>query len=51
MKLTAWEELFAARTRIGHGDALAAVLGLANVTGIVSFAGGFPDPATFPTER
>jgi 2-aminoadipate transaminase len=51
VKLTPWEALFAARTRVGHGDALAAVLGLANVTDIVSFAGGFPDPATFPVER
>ncbi|HEV8250708.1 MAG TPA: PLP-dependent aminotransferase family protein [Gaiellaceae bacterium] len=51
MELTRWEALFAGRTRVGHGDALAAVLGLANVTDIVSFAGGFPDPATFPVAR
>ena len=51
VKLTPWEALFAARTRVGHGDALAAVLGLANVTDIVSFAGGFPDETTFPVER
>lgn len=50
LELDRWERLFAARTRAGHGDALAAVLALANVRDIVSFAGGFPDPATFPGE-
>jgi 2-aminoadipate transaminase len=49
--LTPWEALFAERTRTGHGDALAAVLALANVQDVVSFAGGFPDPATFPVAR
>jgi 2-aminoadipate transaminase len=51
LELTRWEALFAARTRTGHGDALAAVLALANVRDVVSFAGGFPDPATFPAGR
>jgi 2-aminoadipate transaminase len=51
LELTRWETLFAARTRTVHGDALAAVLALANVRDVVSFAGGFPDPATFPAER
>jgi 2-aminoadipate transaminase len=51
VELTGWEGLFAQRTRAVHGDALAAVLALANVRDVVSFAGGFPDPATFPTER
>jgi 2-aminoadipate transaminase len=32
----------------GGGDELTAILALANATGIISFAGGFPDPATFP---
>lgn len=50
VELDRWERLFAARTRAGHGDALVAVLALANVEDIVSFAGGFPDPATFPGE-
>jgi len=50
VELDPWERLFAARTRAGHGDALVAVLALANVRDIVSFAGGFPDPATFPGE-
>ena len=51
LELTSWEELFAERTRIGHGDALAAVLALANARDVISFAGGFPDPATVPVER
>ena len=51
LDLNRWEALFAGRTRTGHGDALAAVLALANVRDVVSFAGGFPDPATFPVAR
>ena len=50
VELDRWDRLFAERTRSGHGDALAAVLALANVRDLVSFAGGFPDPATFPGE-
>lgn len=30
------------------GDGLMAILALGNATDIISFAGGFPDPATFP---
>jgi 2-aminoadipate transaminase len=51
LELTSWEALFAQRTRIGHGDALAAVLALANARDVISFAGGFPDPATVPIAR
>ena len=51
VELERWERLFAERTRSGHGNALAAVLALANVRDVISFAGGFPDPATFPVER
>ena len=51
LDLNRWEALFAERTRTGHGDALAAVLALANVRDLISFAGGFPDPATFPADR
>jgi 2-aminoadipate transaminase len=43
-----WEDLFAARTRGGGGEGLASILSLANATGLISFAGGFPDPMTFP---
>jgi 2-aminoadipate transaminase len=51
LELTRWESLFAGRTRTGHGDALVAVLALANIRDIVSFAGGFPEPETFPVAR
>ncbi len=46
-----WEGLFAARTRADVGDGIAAVLALLGVPDVISFAGGFPDPATFPRER
>jgi 2-aminoadipate transaminase len=46
-----WDERFAARTRGGVGDAIADILALLAVPGIISFAGGFPDPWTFPRER
>jgi 2-aminoadipate transaminase len=46
-----WEALYAARTRAEVGDGIAAVLGLLGVPGLISFAGGFPDPETFPRER
>jgi len=47
----AWQELFAARTRGGVGEGIAEILGLLAVPGLISFAGGFPDPRTFPRER
>ena len=43
-----WDELFAARTRAGGGDGLLQILALAGAKDVISFAGGFPDPATFP---
>jgi 2-aminoadipate transaminase len=46
-----WETLYAARTRGDVGEGIAAVLGLLGVPDVISFAGGFPDPATFPRER
>ncbi len=46
-----WERLFAARTRGDVGDGIAAVLSLLAVPNLISFAGGFPDPRTFPRER
>ncbi|MFL5796979.1 MAG: PLP-dependent aminotransferase family protein [Actinomycetota bacterium] len=45
-----WEAAFADRTRVDVGGGLAAILALANVTDIVSFSGGFPDPKTFPAD-
>ena len=46
-----WSELFAARTRSGAGDGIAAILGLVANPQLISFAGGLPDPSTFPAER
>jgi DNA-binding transcriptional MocR family regulator len=46
-----WEELFAARTRNDAGDGIAVILGFLGNPELISFAGGFPDPATFPAER
>jgi 2-aminoadipate transaminase len=43
-----WESLFAARTRAGSGEGLIAILALAGADDVISFAGGFPDPETFP---
>jgi len=45
-----WDELFAARTR-GVGDGIAAILAFVGLPDLIPFAGGFPDPATFPRER
>ena len=46
--VTTWSDRFAARARGDVGEGLASILSLANVTDIISFSGGFPDPATFP---
>ena len=46
-----WEELFAARTRGDVGDGVAEILAFLALPGIISFAGGFPDPRTFPRAR
>jgi 2-aminoadipate transaminase len=46
-----WDALYAARTRGDVGEGIAAVLGLLGRPGVISFAGGFPDPVTFPRER
>jgi 2-aminoadipate transaminase len=45
----AWQ--FAERTRAGAGDGIAAILGLLANPDLISFAGGFPDPRTFPAAR
>src|SRR4051794_10606895 len=45
----AWR--FAERTRAGAGDGIAAILGLLANPDLISFAGGFPDPQTFPADR
>jgi len=41
-----WEALYAARTRGEVGEGIAVILGLLGVPNVISFAGGFPDPAT-----
>src|SRR5437867_3679646 len=46
-----WEALFAARTRGDVGEGTAAVLSFLGLPGVISFAGGFPDPLTFPRDR
>jgi 2-aminoadipate transaminase len=45
-----WSDLFAGRTRAGVGEGLVAILSLADNTDIISLAGGFPDPQTFPAK-
>ena len=43
-----WSELFAQRTRAGVGDGILEILALATDSELLPFAGGFPDPQTFP---
>ena len=43
-----WHGLFAERTRAGVGEGLVEILALAGDSSLISFAGGFPDPETFP---
>jgi len=47
-ELRRWDALFAARTRGGAGEGLLQILALAGAEDVISFAGGFPDPSTFP---
>ena len=44
-----WSELFARRTRAGVGGGILEILALAADTELIPFAGGFPDPQTFPS--
>jgi 2-aminoadipate transaminase len=50
-EVRSWERLFAARTRSEVGEGIAFVLGFLGRSDLISFAGGFPDPLTFPRER
>jgi 2-aminoadipate transaminase len=43
-----WDALVAARTRGDVGEGIASVLALLGIPDLISFAGGFPDPETFP---
>jgi 2-aminoadipate transaminase len=46
-----WDALFAGRTRGDVGEGIAFVLGFLGRPDLISFAGGFPDPLTFPRDR
>jgi 2-aminoadipate transaminase len=50
-EVRSWDELLAARTRGDVGEGIAAVLAFLGLPDMISFAGGFPDPLTFPRER
>jgi 2-aminoadipate transaminase len=43
-----WDEALARRTRGLGGGEITAILALAGARDIITFSGGFPDPATFP---
>jgi 2-aminoadipate transaminase len=43
-----WSDLFARRTRGAVGSGILEILALAADTRLIPFAGGFPDPQTFP---
>jgi 2-aminoadipate transaminase len=45
-----WSAGLAQRTRALGGGEITAILALAGATDVITFSGGFPDPATFPTE-
>ena len=51
MAVTPDAQRFARRVGGDVGEGIAAVLSLLGVPGLISFAGGFPDPSTFPRER
>ncbi len=50
-EVAGWRALVAARARGESDSGIASVLGLLSVPDLISFAGGFPDPATFPREH
>lgn len=43
-----WDVLLAARTHADVGEGLVSILALSGAGDVISLAGGFPDPATFP---
>jgi 2-aminoadipate transaminase len=45
-----WSAGLAQRTHALGGGEITAILALAGATDLITFSGGFPDPATFPTE-
>src|SRR5713101_2136147 len=44
-----WSASLARRTHALGGGEITAILALAGATDVITFSGGFPDPATFPT--
>jgi 2-aminoadipate transaminase len=44
-----WSASLARRTHSLGGGEITAILALAGATDVITFSGGFPDPATFPT--
>ena len=44
-----WDAGLARRTKALGGGEITAILALAGTSDIITFSGGFPDPATFPT--
>jgi len=49
-QLRDWTASFARRTRALGGGEITAILALAGATDVITFSGGFPDPATFPRD-
>jgi 2-aminoadipate transaminase len=47
-ELRDWTASFARRTQTLGGGEITAILSLAGATDVITFSGGFPDPATFP---
>ena len=45
-----WDAGLARRTRALGGGEITAILALAGSSDVITFSGGFPDPATFPAE-
>ena len=45
-----WDASLARRTTALGGGEITAILALAGSTDVITFSGGFPDPATFPAE-
>jgi 2-aminoadipate transaminase len=44
-----WDAALATRTKSLGGGEITAILALAGASDVITFSGGFPDPATFPT--
>jgi 2-aminoadipate transaminase len=44
-----WSSALARRTQVLGGGEITAILALAGASDVITFSGGFPDPATFPS--